>query len=258
MSGHLARNIYHLLRGAAKRTTLDDLRREGRKNLSVLHFRDVEALIEKAVENTLKRRGLDPKAPGMHEEVRLEFLALMRERDLLARTVDDLVQQRERLAENKQRLDEALSEAADEYAHTRDRGVQTEAEHLDQLAERLEQQLAVKLTGIEPEAKRHALALVRQAFAEQRAISMTRAEEAQAERLSQLQRRMARLKAKLDETEEMLAKAQSQSDSGRSPIPGDPIRPGLDAADPSFETKKELLREIFRLNVELKEMLDKN
>ena len=257
MSRHLARNNYHLMRGAARRTTVDELRRSGRRTVSVLNFRDVQDLIEQAVENTLKRRGLKLDGPGIHEDVRLEFLALMRERDLLSKTVEDLLQEKEQLRDNRQKLGQAIAVATDEYRSVQEAAIDDEeSEELARLEARVEALLRELLAEDQPEKGDRAVAIVAQAFAEQRALTAERARRAHEARLSQMDRRIGRLKHKLQETEDMLARAQA--DGGLEAIPGQPIQPGLDVADPSFETKKALLSEIFKLNVELGEMLGKN
>ena len=256
MSRSLARNIYHLMRGAARRTSVDELRRGGRKTVSVLNFRDVQKLIEQAVDNTLKRRGLKLDGRGIHEEVRLEFLALMRERDVLKKTVEDLLFEKARLAENRERLDRALSATATEYQSARQEVVDAEAAELAALAAEVETALRDALRDAPERTTIAALDLVAAAFAKQRQVMLERAHEAHEANLRRLERRMARLKAKLSETEEMLARAQSEG--GLEAVPGQHVDPGLDTADPAFETKKELLGEIFKLNVELREMLDRN
>ena len=83
------------------------------------------------------------------------------------------------------------------------------------------------------------------------------AADAQQSNLTQLQRRIAKLKRKLEETEDMLERARA---SGVEPegIHGEPVDPGVKRGDPDFGMKKELLGEIFRLNVELRQMLNKN
>jgi hypothetical protein len=256
MSRSLARNIYHLMRGAARRTSVDDLRKSGRKTVSVLNFRDVQALIEQAVDNTLKRRGLKLDGRGIHEEVRLEFLALMRERDLLQKTVEDLLHEQERLAENKQRLDKALSAAAVEYESAQEIDLSADAAELEGLAKEVERQLMQVLVDTPPTTQQQALEVVADGFSRQRELTVERARAVQESNLRRIERRMSRLKTKLSETEEMLARAQAQSHL--EGIPGEHVDAGLDAGDPAYTTKKELLSEIFKLNVELREMLDKS
>ncbi|RKY18086.1 MAG: hypothetical protein DRQ55_14265 [Planctomycetota bacterium] len=244
------------MRGAARRTTVDELRKQGRRTVSVLNFRDVQDLIEQAVENTLKRRGLKLDGRGIHEEVRLEFLALMRERDMLRKTVEDLLHERERLAENRERLDRALTATTSEYRSAQKSEVVEEADELAALAAEVEAALRDTLADTPAETTEEAVELVNEAFARQRAVTLERAQTAHEANLHRLERRMSRLKSKLSETEEMLARAQSEPELAA--IPGQPVAAGLDSADPAFETKTELLSEIFKLNVELREMLEKN
>lgn len=253
----LARNIYHLMRGAARRTTVDDLRKQGRRTVQVLNFRDVQTLIEKAVDNTLKRRGLKLDGPGIQEDVRLEFLALMRERDLLQSTVEELLNEQQKLQDNREKLGKALAVAADEYKSAKQSDHDAEeARELDALGDRVEASLRSLLQNTEPGLDDRAIAIVKQAFAEQRAVTLDRARKTQEERVQRIQRRMDRLKAKLLETEDMLARARLEGQLDG--IPGEAFEAGLNAADPDFTTKKELLSEIFRLNVELREVLGKD
>lgn len=258
MTRQLARNLYHLMRGAARRTSVDRLKRTGHKTVSVLSFKDVQQLIERAVENTLRRRGIRLDGPEVQEEVRLEFLALMQERDSLQRTVDQLLAERERLASNRDELSQAISAAELEYQVARRAGPEepVQSADLDELRARVERQLRELLAeqpGAEALLGEQALSLVVGAIEEQRKASLSRAQEEHGERLQQMRRRLERLKAKLAETEEMLARARAQG--GLEAIPGEAIEAGLKDADPQYTTKKELLGEIFRLNVELREML---
>jgi len=257
MSRHLARNIYHLMKGAARRTTVDDLRKQGRRSVSVLNFKDIQDLIEKAVENTLKRRGLKLNGPGIQEQVKLEFLALIRERDMLQATVEQLLDEKKKLSRNRDKLGKALAVATDEYKSAQEADHDDEeAAELDALGARVESSLRELLDGTDKQLEDRAVDLVHQAFSEQRGVAVEKAKRNQGERVQRIQRRMSRLKAKLQETEEMLARARA--DGVVEGVPGQPVDSGLDASDPTFETKKELLSEIFRLNVELREVLDKD
>ena len=257
MSQHLARNIYHLMRGAARRTSVDSLRRQGRKTVSVLNFRDIQHLIERAVENTLRRRGLSLDGPEIHEEVRLEFLALIRERDLLRNTVEDLLAQKQTLEDNRSKLDQALEAATQEYEQARQQLDGEDEDEFTQLAGKLETSLVQLLNsgGADGALRERVVALVRQAGEEQRQVTLARSKEAHEEHVQRLQRRMNRLKGKLAETEEMLERAREEPDM--MGIPGEPVVGGLTTQDAAYETKKQLLGEIFKLNVELREMLDK-
>ena len=258
MSSHLARNLYHLMRRSARRTSVDKLRRHGHKTVSVINFRDIEELIETSVENTLKRKGLRLDGPDVHEEVRLEFLALMRERDILRETVDSLLAEQDELKRNRERLENALQDTAHalqtEQAAAPEQ--QVEAVGLIELEGKVVQDLRGILAGIDPSLSEQAVTLVARAIEEQREQAVERARADHEGRVDSLQRRMAKLKKKLAETEDMLGRARV---AGAVPeaIPGMPVDAGLKSEDPNFSQKKELLGEIFRLNVELREMLKK-
>ncbi|GJM23344.1 MAG: hypothetical protein DHS20C15_32590 [Planctomycetota bacterium] len=257
MSRQLSRDLYHLMRKASRRTPVDKLRRNGHKNVSVLSFRDVQALIEQAVSNTLRRKGLKLDGPEIHEEVRMEFLALMRERDLLQETVQNLLREKDELAQNRERLQAVIGQVSDEIEEEQALDPGQDSDELDRMRESLVAALKDMLgPNADAQLTTRAVALVEQAVEEQRQLTLTRAQESHQARMEHLERRMNRLKTKLQETESMLQRAQAAG--GPEGLAGEPIDPGLKIGDPNFETKKELLGEIFKLNVELREMLKTN
>lgn len=259
MTSNLARNLYHLMRSSARRTSVDKLRRHGHKTVSVINFRDIEELIETSVENTLKRKGMRLDGPEVHEEVRLEFLALMRERDILRETVDSLLQEQDELRRNRERIETALADTALQMQTLGSVAPeqQVEASGLSDLQLRVAEDLRAMLAGIDPSLAEQAVARVTLAIDEQREHAVERARQEQEGQLDSLQRRMAKLKKKLAETEDMLERARIAGNVPES-IPGMPVDAGLKSEDPNFSQKKELLGEIFRLNVELREMLKKS
>lgn len=258
MSRQLSRDLYHLMRKASRRTPVEKLRRKGHKNVSVLNFRDVQALIEKAVQNTLRSKGVNLNGPGIAEDVRMEFLALMRERDVLQDTVQSLLKERDELAENRQRLTAAIDRASDELHEEESADPVESAAELAQMSSHVSARLREILASGAPgdQLAEKAVALVEAAIEEQRLTTQDRAKEAHEERLSHLHRRIKRLKAKLGETEQMLARAKTTG--APEALPGEAIDPGLKIGDPNYEQKKDLLGEIFKLNVELREMLNTN
>ncbi|MFT7463348.1 MAG: chromosome segregation ATPase, partial [Pseudohongiellaceae bacterium] len=228
------------------------------KHVSVLKFCDIEQLITTAVENTLRRRGLALKGHDLHEEVKIEFLALMRERDTLQATVNELVNEKQALEDNKIRLDRALTATTDQYEQERNVELKTGGEEFDILSAKLEASLRDLLGKADNDSalSDRTIALVTQAIAEQRSMAVEKSRATHEVRLQKLQRRMHRLKRKLQETEDMLQRAQTEP--VMSGIPGEPINAGVRTADPAYQTKKELLSEIFKLNVELREILNKD
>lgn len=257
MSSHLARNLYHLMRRSARRTSVDKLRKTGHKTVSVLNFRDIEELIERSVENTLRRKGLRLDAPDIHDEVRLEFLALMRERDILRETVDSLLQEQDELNRNRELLQNELQSTAQELMQQQTAAPEEfqGAEELSDLAQQVATQLREVLGPSDPATAERAISMVTKAIDAQRETALERAREEQASKTDQLHRRMSKLKRKLAETEDMLERARAEG-GGPEGISGEAVEAGLKLGDPNHGKKRELLGEIFRLNVELREMLE--
>lgn len=264
MSNPLTRSLYHLMRGASRPTSLSRLKQRGHKRVPILRYRDIEALIDTSVENTLKRLGIelsDRDIRGLGAEARVEFLALIHERDTLRDTVDQLVAQQEELESNRELLVERMSATRDELDESREAVEETDT--LDEDLSSLEGRIAASLRALlsDPATPRDHLApraieLVHAAFDEQRDEVAARTRAEQAERVALLQRRLTKLNKKLEESEAMLARARAaatDTDDDREEVDMGPA--GLQSADPQFEKKKQVLDEIFKLNVELKSMM---
>jgi len=258
MTMQLARNLFHLMRGASRRTTLEGLKKRGHRNVAVLDFRDVQALISRSIENTLQRRGLKLDDSKLQDEVRHEFLSLMRERDALQSTVDALLREKNELGINRAQLEQEITRTTAEYEQIQHQPAVEEVPELKQLMDKLEASLRTTLggAGVDAGTIDRTVGLVSQAFSEHQELVNTRVREAQDGRLDQLQRRIGKLKRKLEETEEMLARARAAG--AALSIEGEPIVAGVKGDDPNAKTKRELLGEIFRLNVELRQMLNRN
>lgn len=259
MSRNLAQDLYHLMRGASRTASLGSLRRKGHNRVPVLRFRDVEALIERAVENTLGRLGIDlteDDLAGLSDDARLEFLALIRERDTLKQTVEGLLAQQGELEQHQVTIRDRLAAAKDELA--REAADETPGDDLDTLRVRLGERLTELLSrdGIPEGVAEKAVAMVDKAVREQRELAAERARSEHAGRLELLQRRIDKLSRKLGETEAMLSKARAASGAELYDVDEEDMGPaGLASADPQFEQKKAVLEEIFRLNVELRSMM---
>ncbi len=259
MTRTLARNLFHMMRGRAQRTTLDGLKKRGHQSVNVLSFRDIQALIERAIENTLQRRGLDLNRGDIQDEVRHEFLSLMQERDALQSTVDSLLREKDELAENRQALASELNKATEEYEHAQESVQAGIPKDVAELMRRITAEVSdtQNAAGIHEDLTKKTLELVNAAIEEHAAALSTNAAAAQASNLNHLQRRISKLKRKLQETEDMLERARAE---GVDPtgIAGEQVDPGLKSGDPNFGMKKDLLGEIFKLNVELRQMLNKD
>ena len=254
-----ARNLYHMLRGAAQKTTVDGLKKRGHRTVSVLNFRDVQQMIGRAIENTLQRRGLDLDRADIQDEVRHEFLSLMRERDALQNTVDALLREKEELDENRVALATELTKATEEYEHAQEAVEAGVPKDVADLMRRITAEVTdtQNAAGVNADLTRKTLELVEHALQDHVQNLSDHAQVAQQSHLQNLQRRITKLKRKLQETEDMLERARAEGVQPEG-IEGEYVDPGVKRGDPNFQMKKDLLGEIFRLNVELRQMLNKN
>jgi len=260
MSRNLARDLYHMMRGASRTASLGALKRKGHTRVPVLRYRDVEDLIERAVENTLGRLGIDLSEEDLHglsDDARIEFLALIRERDTLKDTVEGLLAQQGELEQHQLTIRDRLEAAKVELEHEEE--AETGAlDDLDALRVNLGERLTELLSrdGIPEGIAEKAVAMVDKAVREQRELAAERARSEHAGRLELLQRRIDKLSRKLGETEAMLTRARAASGDDEFLEDEEDMGPaGLANADPQFEQKKAVLEEIFRLNVELRSMM---
>jgi hypothetical protein len=259
MTRLLARNLFHLMRGSAVRTTLDGLKKKGHRSVSVLNFRDMQLFISRSIENTLKRSGINLDGKDIQDDVRHEFLSLMQERDVLQDTVDAMLREKTELTENKGALVVEIDRATQEFESARDIfGGDAQSKDLQELMERIQTALTNSMgrAGVDATAVSQALDIVAVAIDQHRELLNQRAATGADARLDQMQRRIEKLKRKLEETEDMLARARLEG--GPTGVEGERVIPGVGGSDPNAAMKKELLGEIFKLNVELRQMLNKN
>ena len=263
MSFKLARNVFEVLRGSARTKSLDQLRREGHQHVPVLRFSDLEALMAAAVDDTLTRLGLelsDAQTTGLNDEARLRFLALLRERQQLKDPLANLQREGAKLEGTTEgvraEIERAQAELVEEEEHVAPaEGTDTE---LDALRARLRESITAMLAtvpGADPDLPTRMMEAVDAAVENYRILVAARSRREQEARVEQLQRRLQRLRHKLEESEILLAKARAaaQAQGGIIPNfdPGNALQPG----DSDYQQKKALLDEVFKLNVELRKMI---
>ena len=258
MSFRLARDVFEVLRGSARTKSLDQLRREGHRNVPVLKFSELEALLGATVEDALKRLGLElseHQVQGLNEEARLRFLALLRERQQLQDTLENLQRQGDKLevttegvrAEIERAESELVEQQAEPTGHD---------EELEDFRRRLRQSLDALLTGasgVDADLSARVAAAVDEAIENYRILVAAHARRSQEARVEQLERRLHRLRRKLEESELLLAKARQAGADGM-PVLFDVGR-ALAPGDADYAQKRDLLDEVFKLNVELRRML---
>jgi hypothetical protein len=168
--------------------------------------------------------------------------------------VDELQRQQQELSRNRGALRHELYQAENELADRErhgDLGGEAEGD-LQALRERLRGGLHALLAGPAGEAlAQQAVALALAAVDGHRSAILAREQGAQAARLEQLRRRVARLRSKLDESEALLARAHAAA--RQVEIVVGPDRDG--ATGPIDDPQRRLLlEELFRMNVELRRL----
>ena len=258
MSFRLARDVFEVLRGSARTKSLEQLRREGHRNVPVLKFSELEALLSATVEDALQRLGLDlseNQVQGLNEEARMRFLALLRERQTLRETLEGLQRQGDRLEVTAEGVRAEIERAETELHAQQSEPGGSDAE-LEQFRARLRQSLDAALAGVAgagPELSARLAAIVDEAVENYRILVAARSRREQEARVQQLERRLQRLRRKLEESEVLLARARQAGAAG-VPIlfdPGHALAPG----DIDYEQKRVLLDEVFNLNKELRRLL---
>lgn len=258
MSFRLARDVFEVLRGSARTKSLDQLRREGHRNVPVLKFSELEALLGATVEDALKRFGLElseQQVQGLNEEARLRFLALLRERQTLRDTLEGLQRQGDKLEATTEGVRAEIERTESELVEEQGEPTGADAE-LEEFRNRLRRSLdavIASVPGADPALAARLAAAVDDAIENYRILIAARTRREQEARVEQLQRRLHRLRRKLEESELLLARARQAGEAGM-PVLFDPGR-ALAPGDADYEQKRELLDEVFKLNVELRRLL---
>lgn len=259
MTFRLARNVFELLRGTARPRSLEGLRREGRRNVPVLKFSELEALLQASVDDTLQRLGLelgDKPMQGLNEEARLRFLALLKEREDLRQALEALRRQGDRLEASAEGVRAEIERAEDELAARRAAAPSGADEDIEAFRTRLRTGLAGALEGVPGADAATAARLLAAVDAEVEAwrIRMTsRARHEQAAHVEQLERRLHRLRRKLEESEALLRRARETGAQGLPALVE--LGPALAPGDADYRQKRGLLDEVFKLNLELRKMI---
>lgn len=265
MAFRLAKDILHFLRDHAAPTSLRRLQREGVENVTVIDMDQIEDLIHRCVDRVLRGANLDPtKIRHLGEDAREEFLRLISERDSLKATTDSLSKEREELRQNLTLLQQAITQTRD-HLDTERAEEQAAKEHRElselQFHEELRAAIAAALAGV-AEDRRQAVVDQVAALAENRIrteVDKVRDLEAAArrERIGTLERRIEKLRTALADAEGMVdrlrAEKSAQVDDGVASVYREVQ--GLSDKEPEFARKKGLLEEIFKLNLELKELV---
>lgn len=260
----LADSVFRLFRENSDVVPLKRLEKRGVKNVTVLDWSRVQNLIEKAVDEALARRGvdLDPNVlAGVHRDAKEAFHRLVAERDRLEETTRTLSQEKDDLAKNVVALKDEIARSQQELQAERSRApvlgdVAVEGAQLDHAMSRLEGRVRELLgeSGGGDLATRVAAA-ARALLDEERKNAFDQAATEQKMKVEQLERRLSKLQRALSDSEQVVEKLKTAKvgDPGIESIYKNVQ--GLDRNDRSADQKRGLLDQVFKLNLELREVM---
>lgn len=265
----LASNLFRLFRENSDVVPVSRLQKQGVRSVTVLDWRKVEELLAKAVDEALAKHGveLSPEAlKSVNREAKEAFARLVEQRDTFRESAETLEREKGELAKNAEILRQELERARQSLAGERTRPISAADVELDQAGmdhymARLGRELKELLAGGDGAARGGSTAdavaaLARKLLDDERGRALDAARSEQRQRIELLERRIAKLQGTLTETESVVDRLRKEK--GIEPGIESIYREvqGLDAADGKAEAKRGLLDEIFRLNVELRAVID--
>ncbi len=263
----LADSVFRLFRENSDVVPINRLKKQGVKNVTVLDWGRIQNLIEKAVDEALSRRNIE-LAPnvlaGVHREAREAFHRLLEQRDRLEETARTLEQEKADLSKNVVELRGEIARSEEQLAKERSRAVEyadvaVEGAQLDHALLKLEERVRAMApqagtTDAADFAARIAAA-AKSLLDEERRRAFDQASNEHRLKVEQLERRVSKLQRTLNETEEVVERLKTAKE-------GDPgiesvykSVQGLDPKDQRAREKRGLLDQVFKLNLELREVI---
>lgn len=258
MTGKVRRSLMDALRSLAYRTTVDDLKRRGVRNVSVVGLDRMVGLVEEAVRRTLARSlsmGASGLAAGtLAANAREEFERLLEHTRELERAREEAESARKELEQEVDRLRLQLRESQGELEGQRQRIQQHAEAHALLKEHQLAEAVRTLFATADPALgalQEDVIRLVAEHVEEVRARALAAAMEERDEEVQRLRRRVGKLAETLEKAEHSLQRhyAGAPLEDGISSV----FRSvqGLDRGDPQFETKSDALADIFLANRKL-------
>ncbi len=258
-----AQSLFQLFRENSDVVPVSQLKRKGIRSVTVLDWDRVQALIAAAVEEALSLRGvgLAPAAlESVNQEAREAFVRLVEQRDSYRETAESLAAEKRDLLSNLDRLRAefeqskgALAQALGAEVSVAD--VPVSAEGMEEYQRRLSEEIARLVAQSPPDLAERISAVARRLMDDEREKAAAAARSDQQHRIAQLERRVQKLRETLSATEQMVERLRVAKGavSGVESIYREVQ--GLDESDILAQEKRGLLEEIFKLNVELREVI---
>ena len=261
----LADSLFRMFRENSDVVPVSRLKKQGHRSVTVLDWDRIQTLIEKAVEEALARRGVDlsPKAlDSVNQEAREAFVRLVEQRDTYRESARSLEAEREELRANMTRLQSELENSKGALAREKEHVVTAEevavgAEGMASFHARLETEMrrlaASGRSGDDFAAQ--AAAIAKRLLDEEQAKAVDDAREEQRMRIAQLERRVGKLRKSLHDSESLVTRLREAKDLPEGVESIYREVQGLDPNESQATEKAGLLQEIFKLNVELRDVI---
>jgi len=254
----LRETMREAVRKLAYRTTVDNLRKRGVEQVSIVGLDRISRLVEESVHRGLRSRlgGLEREAAA--DAAKAEFLRLIRSNEDLQKSRSELEQLKERAEEEVDRLRRELEQDRQALAkrlEPADLGemARTEGENA-RLAERLTD--LFRVLASEPELRlghvqEKVMELLFDAVGTERKAADAMRRELEDREVELLQRRIRKLTETLEQTETRLKEVSSLKtiEQGISSVYREVQ--GLKTSEPEFEARKGLMSAIFDSNLRL-------
>lgn len=265
MTNKLSVNIFRLLRHRTRSTSLRRLGQSGMKNVSVLNLKNLKELIQDAVTTTLSDFGITLSQDELHQindRAREEFLRVLADRDDLKVSMKNLETELANLRDNfhflKTELEVNQRLLQNEEARViEEQAVPIKPESLEHIEDHLMAKWNELLSehGADEALKDKAIRFTLNLIEEEREKALIDAKGSQETRIGNLKRRIGKLNAKLEETENLLDRVRRESQIDRGVASEFKEVQGLNDEEAYREEKEALLKEIFTLNMDLKKLM---
>jgi chromosome segregation ATPase len=254
--GTLGNSLRQHLRKLACKTPVDQLVKQGVKEVKVVGLDHIVALIEEAVHRTLRSKLMGLERDQLAGATREEFLRLLQSHQTLQRTHDEVLR---RKTEAEEEIDQLRRQLAAHNAELREKLATAERELRAQY-EGENNEIIEKINGVflelstKPdvavtELRNRVVELVMDVVGRERSEAMAARQSAHDREVELLERRINKLNTTLQETEQRLVHMASVDhlDPGISSIYRDVQ--GLSSSDRLYAKKKDLMSDIFRANL---------
>ena len=256
--GTLGNNLKQHLRKLACKTPVDQLVKQGVKEVKVVGLDHIVSLIEEAVHRTLRTKLMGLERDQLAGATREEFLRLLQSHQTLQRSHDEALR---RKSEAEDEVDQLRRQLTAHNAELREKLASAErelrAQYEGENTEIIDKingvflELSTKPNVAFPDLRNRVVELVMDVVGKEREEAIVARQSAHDREVDLLERRISKLNTTLQETEGRLAHMASVDhlDPGISSIYRDVQ--GLSSSDRLFAKKKDLMSDIFRANLSL-------